>query len=337
MNIYIQIRKLSQLLKFILTTTVITLFSISVTHAEQIKFSKTLVKDNYAFNYQWLDYENVPQQMTFSLPQRDIFDRYRDFGAYQSQLARDYVNNELKKYFRKNPFSGVMLSFEESGGFYNVNIKSRKQNLIDEVSARLIELEEQFNQEYLTDRYYHNFITYNQISAIKPDHTRIADESAIDLKVLKPIILEKTSIKNIRLVSNYVLGFIQNIPYSTLESRIDSSGVGFIPPLKLLWENQGDCDSKVTLTASLLRALMPRIRMVFIYTENHALIGIDAEPNGDDITIVHNAITYVLAEPTGPAVIALGQVAPETEQAIYNGHYVVETFHATNMSSSDDE
>ena len=147
-----------------------------------------------------------------------------------------------------------------------------------------------------------------------------------DLKIIKPLILEKVSIKNIRKVTNYVLSFIQNIPYSPLDSRISSSGAGFNTPLKLLWENQGDCDSKVTLTASLLRALMPRISMVLVFIDQHAFIGIAIPPNGDEIAIIENGVTYVLAEPTGPALLPLGELAPSSEQAIYNGHYITQHY-----------
>lgn len=298
--------------------------------AKQTKFTKVQQDEHYLFSYQWNDYLDNSQQLNFSLQQADIFNHFRGFGIYQPTLANEYVNNSLKKYFKKNPLSGVVLTFNGENNDYRINIKSQKQSLIDKASIKLSELKEKFSQQYLTKVYYQQFTTFDQIDAVKPDHVRIAKESVADFKLLKPIILETVSIKNIRKVSNYVLGFIQNIPYATLESRISSSGVGFSPPLKLLWENQGDCDSKMTLAASILRALMPRIKMAFIYIENHALIGIEVEPEADDITIIADNITYVLAEPTGPAVLPLGKIALASEQSINNGHYIVEPFHAGN-------
>ncbi len=296
--------------------------------AEQISFNKKLIDEQYLFDYQWRDHNNALQSITFSLPQRDIFQRYRGFAVYQAKLAREYVNNELRRHFKKNPVSGVVLSFEEENGYFQVNIKSQKQELIEQVSAKITALEEEFNQSYLTKNHYHQFTTPDQNRAIKPDHGKIASESVIDFKSLKTTILEKSSVRNIRKVTNYVLAFIQSIPYSTLESRVTSSGAGFSPPLKLLWENQGDCDSKVTLIAAILRALMPRIKMALIYIDNHAFIGINADPIDSDVTVVFNGITYVLAEPTGPALMRLGELAPESELAIHRGHYSLEEFHA---------
>jgi hypothetical protein len=313
-------------------------FSVN-TVAEQTHFSKKLIDANYHFSYQWLDHKGEPQSISFSLPQQKIFDRYRSFSIYQPKLAHEYVNKSLKKHFNKTPIQGVQVTFKDENGTFQAEIKSNNPQLLQSTTEKISQLEQTFTQEYLTKKYYHQFITPSQINAIKPDHGRIALESVKDLKSLKTIILEKSYIKNIRKVSNYVLNFVQNIPYSTLESRITSSGAGFSPPLKLLWENQGDCDSKVTLTASLLRVLMPRIKLALIYIDNHAFIGIKVAPQDDDITVEHQGITYVLAEPTGPAVLALGKIAAESEQAIYNGHYTLETFHdiVRSQESEQDE
>jgi hypothetical protein len=121
---------------------------------------------------------------------------------------------------------------------------------------------------------------------------------------------------------------VQSIPYSPLESRITSSGAGFNPPAKLLWENQGDCDSKMTLSATILRALMPRIDMVMIYIDQHALIGIAITGEAGEMTIDYQGITYLLAEPTGPALYPLGTLTPESELAVDQGRYIAEAFHS---------
>lgn len=125
-----------------------------------------------------------------------------------------------------------------------------------------------------------------------------------------------------------MLSFVQNIPYSTLESRLTSSGAGFNPPAKLLWENQGDCDSKMALTATILRSLMPRIDMAMIYIDEHAFIGIAVPAEAGEVNIEHQEVSYLLADPTGPALYKLGSLAPESELAIDQGRYVVEEFHS---------
>lgn len=318
--------------KVMLLLVVALLFCFKV-NSEQIKFNKTLINGIYQFHYQWNDQFGQQQEIEFALSRSDIFNRFRSFGVYQPKLASEYVGNALRRHYRKKPIPGVNITFNKENSSYQVNIRGSEQALIDKAAADITQQESLFNKKYLSLKYYSQFLTPNQVSAIKPDHARIANESVQDFKAIKPIILEKASIKNIRKVTNYVLGFVQSIPYSTLESRVNSSGAGFVPPLKLLWGNKGDCDSKVTLTASLLRALMPRIKMALVFIDNHALIGIDIPPEGDDVVATHNGVSYVLAEPTGPALFTLGTVAPESKQAIYSGQYSLETYHVNNKQT----
>lgn len=294
--------------------------------AEQLLFSKQEKNDLYLFNYQWLDSTKQKQSMSFSLSKSALFDRFRNFRRYKSSHAEKSIYRSIKKKIRQKPLSGVQIKFLPSQDHIKITITGDDPLKIKQAQQQLAVLEQQATKNYLENNYYQQFITVDQINGIKPDHTRIAAASVADLKSLKPIILDEVSIQNIRKVTNYVLNFVQNIPYSPLESRLTSSGAGFNPPLKLLWENQGDCDSKVTLTGALLRSLMPRIGIIFVFIDQHAFIGLAIPANEDEITITQDNITYVLAEPTGPALLNLGQLAPESEQAIYRGHYIVETF-----------
>jgi hypothetical protein len=293
--------------------------------AEQLSFSKIEVGKKYQFKYQWLDNQGDIQKIKFSLSKQAIFDRFRHFKTFKPEMAQFAINNALQKKLRANPIRGVIIDFNKSN---EIKIKGRSKRAINSAYAKINELKQELNNEYLTENYYQQFITHDQINAIKPDHARFANITNIDLKPIKPIILEKFSIKKIRQITNYVLGFVQSIPYSTLESRVTASGAGFNPPLKILWENQGDCDSKVTLTAALFRTLMPRIKMILVFIDNHALIGIEVPVQGDDQTVTIDGISYVLAEPTGPGLFNLGNIAQESELAIGNGHYTAELFHA---------
>jgi hypothetical protein len=294
--------------------------------ADQFSFSKVEMGENYQFNYQWKDNQNESQEIKFSLSKRAMFDRFRNFKTFKPEMAQFAINNALQKKLREDPIRGVMIDFNKNAN-NEIKIKGRSTQAVNSAYAKINKLKQKLNNEYLADNYYQQFITHDQINAIKPDHARFASIASIDLKPIKPIILEKFSIKNIRQITNYVLGFIQSIPYSTLESRVTASGAGFNPPLKLLWENQGDCDSKVTLTAAIFRTLMPRIRMILVFIDNHALIGIEVPVEADDQTVNIDGVSYVLAEPTGPRLLNLGKIAQESEMAIGNGHYTAELFH----------
>ena len=295
--------------------------------ADQLSFSKVEVGDNYRFNYQWLDQQGDTQKINFLLSKQAMFDRFRNFKTFKPGMAQFSVNNALQKKLRAEPIRGVMIDFKKNSN-NEISIRGRSNKAVNDAHAKINALKKILNREYLADNYYQQFVTHDQINAIKPDHARFANIASKDLKPVKPIILEKFSIQNIRKITSYILGFVQSIPYSTLESRVTASGAGFNPPLKLLWENQGDCDSKVTLTAAIFRTLMPRIKMILVFIDNHALIGIEAPVQADDQTINIDGISYVLAEPTGPRLFNLGEIAQESELAIGNGHYTTELFHA---------
>ncbi len=290
--------------------------------AKQTHFSKVENGTNYQFNYQWLDINNTHQSLSFSLEKSALFDNFRSFKNFKSKEAERYISKSVVKHLRNNPIKGVQVSYNVRNE--NIELNSTNSKYLQAAQYKISVLEKKYTKEYLTANYYHQFTTHTNVQALKPDHIQFSHLSIDDLKPIKPLILEKVSIKNIRKATNYILGFIQNIPYSTLESRVESVGAGFNPPLKLLWENQGDCDSKATLTVALLRVLMPRIKMVLVFIDNHALIGIDVLPEWDEMTISLDGVTYLLAEPTGPANLLLGNIDETSTLAILQGQYTAE-------------
>lgn len=311
----------------LLVTAVLLLLFIAPGQAQQLSFSKTQVEQGYAFQYQWLDHTKTTQAISFTLSQEGLFNRFRNFKTYQKSYAQKTILRRIKKEMQRSPIPGVQVLYRQQQDRFTIEVKGLDKDKVAKAYRTLNTLQEEVTQQYFKDTYYQAFTNHEQTNGIKVDHVSIANNSVADLKSLKPLILEHVSIQNIRKVTNYVLGFVQSIPYSTLESRLTSSGAGFNPPLQLLWENQGDCDSKMTLTATLLRALMPRIEMALIYIDGHAFIGINIPGESGEVTIEHNNIRYLLAEPTGPALLPLGTLAPESELAINQGHYIAQDYH----------
>lgn len=293
--------------------------------SEQLHFSKVEKNDYYQFNYQWLDHQKQARSMKFALSKQALFNRFRNFSVYKPELASQYISKNIVRHFKKNPIDNVTILYDNQTK--SIELKGSNLHSFNQAQETITELNKKLTDTYLKRRWYHTFTTVSGETAIKPDHVTFAAESANDLKVMKPIILDKVSIQNIRKVTDYVMSFVQSIPYSELNSRVSSSGAGFNPPLKLLWENQGDCDSKVTLTAAILRSLMPRVKMVLVFIDNHALIGIDVLAKGGETTITLEGTTYLLGEPTGPAMLPLGVLDEVSELAISQEQYTVEKFH----------
>jgi len=296
--------------------------------ATQLSFTRQTQAQQHLFHYQWLDHQNKKQAMSFTLSKTALFDRFRMLKTFNNDFAQKSILRGIKKQLTKQPLSGVQALFKQINGKITIDLNSINEEKLPLAYQQVKKIEQTETENYFKKYYYQYFIDHDNQAGVKMNHIDIANDSVADFKSLKNIILEKVSIKNIRRVTNYVLAFVQNIPYSSLKSRLSSSGAGFNPPAKLLWENQGDCDSKMTLTATLLRSLMPRIEMAMIFIDQHAFIGIAVQPLAGEITVEDQGITYVLAEPTGPALYPLGILAPESALAIEQGRYIVEAYHS---------
>lgn len=322
---------------FLLAKILLCLIPLSYGNSQQVTFNKKAIEQGYQFSYQWLDHNKQSQSISFNLTEEGLFERFRNFKTYKSSYAQKTILRRIKKEMRKEPIPGIRVSYTQRHDKFSIEAKGADEAKVELAYNKILKLEQQVTQDYFKETFYQPFTNHEQLSGIKVDHVSVANNSVADLKPLKPIILDKVSIQNIRKATDYVLSFVQSIPYSTLESRMTSSGAGFNPPLKLLWENQGDCDSKMTLTAALLRALMPRIEMAFIYIEGHAFVGINVPAQAGEVSIEHEGINYLLAEPTGPALLPLGKLAPESELAINQGHYTVQNFHEVLSQQQDND
>ncbi len=305
--------------------------------AEQVSYAKQAQDKPYVFSYRWLDHQNKPQDISFNLSKSALFERFRMLKSYKSKFAQKSILRAIKKQLQLQPLKGAQAFFQHHKGKIKIQVKGLDEKDVNLAYQKIKMLEQQETDKYFKKNYYQPFTNHDGQVGIKVNHIDVANNSVADFKSLKNIILEKISIKNIRQVSNYVLSFVQSIPYATLESRISSSGAGFNPPAKLIWENQGDCDSKMALTATLLRALMPRIDMAMFYIEQHAFIGIAIPEQAGEMMVEHQGVKYVLAEPTGPALYPLGTLAPESELAINQGRYVVEAYHSDGSIEIPDE
>lgn len=312
---------------FAVAILVLSLFSIHcLVSAEQLSFKKTIVNDAVKFRYQWHDQKQEKQSLQFTIDKRLIFNQFRNFKAYKPILAKKYISHGLKKALDEKPLPDVRTFYSGIGKKAKIELESENPEALNTAYQTVEKIEKELQQQYLYDHYYQQYLNYDGNLAVKPDHTRFANESVSDFTPFKEPVIKKLTDKSIRNITNYLLGFIQSIPYATLESRVTSSGAGFNPPLRALWENQGDCDSKVTLMAAMLRALEPTAKILLIFIDNHALLAIDIPAHSGELTIQVENINYILAEPTGPAMMLAGNISPDSEFAIRNGRYVAEAF-----------
>ena len=126
---------------------------------------------------------------------------------------------------------------------------------------------------------------------------------------------------DVRRAINFTARWIQQIPYQDLSDRRKSSGASFSPPLRLLRENRGDCDSKAVLLAGLIRMLLPDIKLAMVYLPNHAVLAMQMTPAPGDMTVSIGGAPYVLIDATGPALLPVGEISPQYRPFTQSGNY----------------
>lgn len=296
--------------------------------AEQVKFEKNRVNDNYVFDYKWTDHKETERQMNFAIPVKSINNAHRHFKALRPSLLQMYSQRQLNLAVAKLDRRKGKVKIQKRPNGLEFNISSTDNQWIEEQSQNLSKIYKQSLSDYLKKSYYVEFPGFHNVSSstvsYKPDHLRFARE---DGKLLQPIanfIKTKYPRATARQVARFLLGWLQSIPYDKIESRSTSNGSGFLPPIKVVAQNIGDCDSKVTLMASILKQIFPRLRIAIVYIPQHALIGLNVSHLQEDYVLKHDGLDFVLAEPVGPATIPFAEIDDKSKRYIESGSYLLE-------------
>ncbi|EWH11570.1 hypothetical protein DS2_03640 [Catenovulum agarivorans DS-2] len=287
-------------------------------------FEKHKLNRQTQFNYVWLNHQQQQHKLSFSLSNKKLFGLFRKFKLYQPHLAQRFVYIQMQKALSQWPNKKQRVKIISRPNDLKIVAYGSTQPP-QELINHLLQVQAQAQQTYLARNTYSQMTNTFGSKVVKPDHMRIAKES---LEFVSPIvehIPQEQSGYITRDSINYVLSWIQSIPYSALENRSDSMGLGFNPPNKLLFENQGDCDSKSTLFAAIMRAFVPNLGIVMVYLPNHAMVGLQIPYSQKDEYIEINGNYYVLAEPTGPAILPLAEIGSESKRAIDAGSFTAES------------
>ena len=109
----------------------------------------------------------------------------------------------------------------------------------------------------------------------------------------------------------FLLRFVQDIPYGIPPTRSNSKvKSGVLSPPQIFIEKWGDCDSKVLLLSSIL-AHEPRYKILLLHLEKHLLMAFEGRPHPNDAYIIFLGKNFILADPTGPARLPLGNPGPD--------------------------
>lgn len=293
--------------------------------AQQLQFDKTESEDSITLQYRWRDHFDHVQQLQFSLPKAEIQAQYVNTKSYRYEIAQRYVYISLLKEIQKIDPREARIRLQKLGNDIRVSVSSDSGEMVNKWRSMMQNKQTEAFDQYLDDNHYVRFQTHLGEEGVKHDHVQyLQDSIALLMPVAQAIYAKLESGTDARDYVNLLLGWIQSIPYDTLENRMVSNGAGYSSPLQVLLNNQGDCDSKTVLLATLMRALLPQISMQMVFLPNHALLAANLPHRDNERIIEINKMRFMLLEPTGPAMLLAGQVASISEQAINSARYVTE-------------
>ena len=293
--------------------------------AEQLNFQKTQKGDATDYYYRWLDADNEVQEIRFRLPHTAFKAAPTLQPNYKPSLAQRFVTVALVKKAKTYDPKDARIAIKNDNQRINIEVRSQSETRADVILEELQAEQVRAFNAYLEQNYYVRFTTIFNQGAVKPDHLRYVEETSKALVPVSQAFYEKIrQDADARDYFDLLLGWIQSIPYDTLEDRVASNGSGFAPPVGLLNQNLGDCDSKAVLTSALVRAFLPTTDMAMVFLPNHALLAVALTPLIDDSTIQIDGRDFVLYDPTGPALLPFGQVSESTQRYLQTGRYQIE-------------
>ncbi len=271
------------------------------------------------------------QELTLSLPEQSELRVYR---AWRPEAARRTLYTRLLRAARQQ-WPEVFFELRRQDP-WQIAIRTPDPQQLPEVQKWLVQEESRQLSGLLDENFQREGKDPLGRTGIQPDYNRIIDISSSELGDVAEALLQAAGGEQTppRDLFNYLLAFVQAIPYQQLQSEDGRRGSGFLLPQQVLSNNRGDCDSKVTLLASLWRYLQPEIPLVLLFVPDHALLGVALPAQGAEETLTVAGGRWLLAEPTGPAELSAGELSAPSRLYIQSRSYQAELVQAIDKNST---
>lgn len=273
--------------------------------ADTLEFS--LLQDNgqAQFNYHF-NVAGQPQQLSFNIAQATLSNHFRQFRRFQGSVMQQYLWRDLQMHMAQYPNARLIRQPDRNALRYQITSTDSAQ--LAKLQQELPQLTTKRSQFYLQQAYYYQLSLPWSGPVIIPDHVRLMQDSIKDLLPVGAALHDKLVNTASRDTLAYLSSWLQQLPYQDLSDRRSSSGATFSPPLKVLQENRGDCDSKTVLLAALMRMLLPDVKLAIIYLPQHAMLAVQLPVTSTDDKATIEGKEYLLVDPTGPAQLAPGKI-----------------------------
>lgn len=270
------------------------------------------------FSYTLLD----GKTLSFSLDNQ-FLERYRTRIRYRPELAEQYVRNGMMRFAASQQQAGLRMQFSPANLPLRIEVQGADSQKATALQQRLATEQQRLINEYLAKHQYRFHEDAHKQTWVIQDHPAHYRQAQQDLIPVAEAFVTLYGNKNIRQVAAGVTSWVEQIPYQNLEDRRTSPGVGFSAPVEVIFQNQGDCDSKAVLWAAIMRQIFPKLPLAMVYFDDHAMVGARIPPIRDEVAIPHNTFNLLLVDATGPAQAKIGYPNPEYLDEIRNEQFTV--------------
>lgn len=270
------------------------------------------------FNYNLHD----GKTLTFALDSQ-LLERYRTRIRYRPELLELYVRNGMLRYAASQQRMGIRMQFSPANLPLRIEVNGSDSRQVKEIQSRLSTEQQRLSNEYLQKHQYRMHEDAQKQSWVIQDHPAHYRQAQQDLAPVAEAFIALYGNQNIRQVAGALTSWVEQIPYQNLEDRRSSPGVGYSAPVEVIFQNQGDCDSKAVLWAAIMRRIFPKLPVALIYFRDHAMVGARIPPIRDEMSIPHQGFNLLLIDATGPAQAKIGYPNPDYLDDIRNEQFTV--------------
>jgi len=265
--------------------------------------------------YNWPD-----KGITFQLSNQNL-QKFRGLRRYSAELAKLHVRNQLVLKAAELQQQGLRIRLSPANLPLDIQIKGKDDDAVESAMALLEQTKQKAYDHYLQEGYFYLLKLPNHQAVVIPDHFRFLQLSIDELKPVAKAFTDVYGRNNIRQIANKLALWIQRIPYQDLSDRQESAGAGYSPPLQLLYDHRGDCDSKAVLFAGVMKNIFPNSQFRIIYFRDHAVIAAQIPAVKNEKALEIDGIKFLLIDATGPLELPIGQLTEQYQQAIDNRQF----------------
>ena len=271
------------------------------------------------YRYSWQDPQRKEQQLSFAVPadgEQGV--RYR---SYRPEMASAEVRQALLK--TAASFQGIELvslgapsegRFQLRGG--SAEERQAAQAELDKVSSAI-------RQKFLSGHQQAEIRLPNGEHGVIPDHLYYINASLPAFATMASELRQRFKGPDPRPLIEYLLPWVQSLPYVAMANRFANPTLEFRPPLAVLQQHGGDCDSKAALLATILRAVHPDLPLAMVYLPEHAMLAIQLPHASGERYVNLQGRRMLLVDVVGPAMLPIGSVGERSGTLLSAGSYAL--------------